>query len=95
MSTFFVYILFSSKINKFYIGYSQNPEKRLEFHNSTLNKIWSKRGQPWELKTTIPFKSKTGALKAERKIKKLKAKRSSKTLLKMDGSINLPLNLRI
>ncbi|WP_407660348.1 GIY-YIG nuclease family protein [Marivirga arenosa] len=44
MSTFFVYILFSSKINKFHIGYSQNPEKRLEFHNSTLNKIWSKKG---------------------------------------------------
>ncbi|WKK82990.1 GIY-YIG nuclease family protein [Marivirga arenosa] len=81
MSTFFVYILFSSKINKFYIGYSQNPEKRLEFHNSTLNKIWSKRGQPWELKTTIPFKSKTEALKAERKIKKLKSKAIIKDII--------------
>ncbi|WMN07908.1 GIY-YIG nuclease family protein [Marivirga arenosa] len=71
MSTFFVYILFSSKINKFYIGYSQNPEKRLEFHNSTLNKIWSKRGQPRGLKTSISFESNSKALKTGRIIKNL------------------------
>jgi putative endonuclease len=70
---YFVYILFSPSIEKYYIGYSENPEKRLEFHNSELNKIWSKRGQPWRLECVFPFSSKTEALKAERLIKNKKS----------------------
>jgi putative endonuclease len=69
----FVYILNSAKIDKYYIGYSQDPAKRLEFHNSELNKIWSKRGQPWELKVVIEFPDKTAALKAEKFIKRKKS----------------------
>jgi putative endonuclease len=70
---YYVYILFSPSIEKYYIGYSENPEKRLEFHNSELNKIWSKRGQPWRLEKVISFSSKTEALKAERYIKNKKS----------------------
>ena len=70
----FIYILYSSSIDKYYYGYSQNPEKRLEFHNSDFNKIWTKRGQPWELKRKIPFSSKTEALKAEKLIKRKKSR---------------------
>ncbi|WP_188467353.1 GIY-YIG nuclease family protein [Marivirga lumbricoides] len=62
MKIYYVYILFSVKINRYYIGYSQNPLKRLEFHNSEFNKIWSRRGQPWQLKTTIPLPSKKGSI---------------------------------
>ncbi len=72
MEKHFVYILYSTKIDKYYTGYSKTPEKRLEFHNSDLNKIWSKRGQPWELKTTIPFETKKEAMAVERKIKSFK-----------------------
>ena len=68
-----VYILYSSKLNKYYIGYSQDVSKRLAFHNSPLNKIWSKRGQPWELKVVLGFADKTSALKAERYIKRKKS----------------------
>ena len=69
----YVYILHSESINKFYIGYSQNPTKRLEFHNSRINNIWSKRGQPWDLVIIFPFSSKTDALRAEIFIKKQKS----------------------
>lgn len=74
MDQHFVYILYLPKIDKYYIGYSQTPENSLEFHNSPLNKIWSKRGQPWELKTTLLFESKTEALKIEKRIKRLKSR---------------------
>ena len=71
---YYVYILYSSNIDKYYIGYSENPDKRLEFHNSEYNKIWSRRGQPWVLKTTIAFDTKTKALKAEKLIKRKKSR---------------------
>ncbi|MGM0581610.1 MAG: GIY-YIG nuclease family protein [Bacteroidota bacterium] len=32
MEEHFVYILYSSKIDKYYVGYSEKPDKRLGFH---------------------------------------------------------------
>jgi len=78
---YFVYILYSKTINKYYIGYSENPIKRLEFHNSDFNKIWSKRGKPWELMMTFPFESKSEALKAEKFIKKQKSSQYISSIL--------------
>jgi putative endonuclease len=66
--------LYSDSIQKYYIGYSSKPDQRLEFHNSSLNKIWSKCGQPWVLKRTILFTDKQTALKAEKFIKRMKSK---------------------
>ena len=43
-----VYILKSKKVEKFYIGYSSNPLRRLEFHNS-VEKGFTSRYSPWEL----------------------------------------------
>ena len=71
---YYLYILYSPSLDKYYYGYSQDPKKRLEHHNSPLNKIWSKRGQPWEIKRTIAFETKKEALKAEKHIKKQKNK---------------------
>ncbi len=81
MQQHFVYILYSSKIDKFYVGYSENPNERLKFHNSELNKIWSKRGQPWTLEKFIQFNSKTEALSVERRIKKLKSRKVIKDII--------------
>jgi putative endonuclease len=82
MSKHYVYILYSSKIDKFYIGYSQNPDERLAFHNSDMNKIWTKRGQPWTVEKVILFNSSTHALAIERKIKKLKSRKVIKDVIK-------------
>jgi len=43
---FYTYILYSAKLDKFYIGFSQNPQNKVIQHNSDLNKKWTKRGQP-------------------------------------------------
>jgi len=67
----YIYILYSNKIDKYYVGYSQDPEKRLAFHNSEYNKIWSKRGRPWESKVVIEFSDKKAALQAEKFVKNL------------------------
>jgi len=77
-----VYILYSEKINKFYIGSSSNIESRFEFHNSSLNRIWTKRGQPWKLKRTIDCKDNSEALKLELKIKRMKSRKYIEEIVK-------------
>ena len=57
--SYFVYILYSEKIDKYYVGKTENPKVRLEFHISDLNRIWTKRGQPWEIVKLIEFENST------------------------------------
>jgi len=71
---YYIYILHSLKIDKYYIGSTSNIEKRLSFHNSERNKIWSKRGQPWSLVFSHEFQTKREALSAEKFIKKQKSR---------------------
>jgi len=66
---FFVYALYSEKCNKIYIGYSGNPEIRLQSHNSELNLGWTKSYRPWKLVYTEQCPSKTAALKREKQLK--------------------------
>ena len=73
-SAHFVYILFSSKLNKYYVGKTADVHKRLVFHNSTYNNIWTKRGQPWVLKASLSFANSHDASKAELFIKRQKSK---------------------
>ena len=73
--SYFVYILYSEKIDKYYVGKTENPKVRLEFHNSDLNRIWTKRGQPWEIVKLIEFENSTLSSKSERFIKKQKSRK--------------------
>ena len=73
MEKYYLYILYSKKIDKHYIGFSHDPDKRLLYHN-TSKKGWTKRGRPWKLVFVKEFKSKTDAQKWENKIKKQKRK---------------------
>jgi len=73
--TYFVYILYSEKIDKYYIGYTSDLTQRLDFHNSIeKNKIWSKRGIPWNLVFSHQANSKSDALKLEKFIKRQKSR---------------------
>ncbi|UZD24339.1 GIY-YIG nuclease family protein [Algoriphagus halophytocola] len=71
---FSVYILYSRSLDKFYIGYTANFTARLAYHNSTQNKIWTKRGQPWEVHLLIDRLEKSQALKMEKHLKKMKSR---------------------
>jgi len=87
MDTFSVYILFSLSIDKFYIGYSSHIEERVRFHNDiNKNRIWTKRGQPWEKFFVIEGLTKSQALKVEKYIKRMKFK---KYLQELPNNLNL------
>ncbi len=68
---FYVYILQSLKTKKFYIGSTEDLEKRLKFHNECQSKFTSKF-LPYILVYQEVLQSKAEALKREKEIKKMK-----------------------
>ena len=69
----YTYILQSDKDGSFYVGYSENPQKRLIKHNSAKTG-YTARKQPWKLVYTEEYNTKTEALKRERFIKAQKSR---------------------
>ncbi len=70
---YFVYILYSARIDKYYIGYSSNVNVRLLKHN-TSNSGFTSTGKPWIVVYTEAFKDKKTAMTRERQIKNWKNK---------------------
>ena len=71
---FTVYILKSSKTDKYYIGYTANIEDRVEQHNSGSTPS-TRSGIPWTLVYTETFDNKTDAIKRENEIKRKKSRK--------------------
>ena len=70
-----VYILYSVNINKFYIGFSQNLNLRLEFHHNSESRKFTAKAKDWELFFIIDCTSKAQGLCIESHIKKMKSKK--------------------
>jgi putative endonuclease len=80
---FFVYILFSKKLNRFYIGSSDNFLKRLEEHNDIkYEDAFTAKGIPWELFFVINCNSSTQAYQIEKHIKNMKSTNYTRNFLK-------------
>ena len=71
---YYLYILRSKSANKYYTGISQNPKRRLEFHN-TIEKGFTSRYRPWELVFQKEYNSKEKAMVIEKKIKSWKSRK--------------------
>jgi putative endonuclease len=72
--SYYAYIIYSEKIQKHYVGSSEEPERRLEAHNSGLSAYTSK-ADDWKFVYQIDLPTKKSALILERKIKKRGARR--------------------
>jgi putative endonuclease len=72
---YFVYVIYSVKLNRFYTGTTDDLDKRIEQHNSAFypNSFTSK-GIPWELKVFFSFENNKTAMDAEKFIKRMKSK---------------------
>jgi len=68
---YYLYILYSSSLDRYYIGIYHDPEERLKYHNS-FPKGWTVRGCPWRLVFVKPFSDKTTVKYWETFIKKQK-----------------------
>ena len=71
---FYVYILFSSSLDKFYVGQTKCLEKRLADHNRG-GSPFTKKGSPWKLVASFPLSSRYEAIRLESRIKSRGIKR--------------------
>ena len=78
---YFVYIIYSQKLDKYYIGFSTDIESRLKKHNS-ISKGFTNPGKPWTLKYYEIFNSKNEALAREKQLKNWKNRRRIEDLIK-------------
>jgi len=78
---YYVYILFSAKLKKKYIGYCQDLKERIISHNKGENQ-YTKKGRPWKLIYYEAFTSKTDAIREELFLKSGKGRERLKYLLR-------------
>ena len=71
---YFVYILYSPSLKKFYKGQTNNIQLRLRQHNRGEDKS-TRPGTPWQLLWVTEKPSRAGAMKLEKKLKNLSVKR--------------------
>ena len=84
---FYTYILYSKKLNKFYIGSTDDVNKRLAEHNrgkTTFTRTWF----PWELVYKETFETRSDAFKHERYIKAQKSSKYIRGLIEKFNSVD-------
>jgi putative endonuclease len=81
---FFVYIIYSAKWDKYYVGSCNDLEIRVLQHNEGRN-ISTKHGVPWELKYSASFITRGEATKREKEIKSKKSRKYIEWLISPVG----------
>ena len=77
---FTVYILYSKSIDRYYVGYTNDIQRRLSEHNRPKHK-YTDAGIPWILVYSEVFDSKKDAMLREKFIKAQKSKHFIATLV--------------
>ncbi|MBI3165307.1 MAG: GIY-YIG nuclease family protein [Anaerolineales bacterium] len=65
---FYIYILHSQDLQRYYVGSTADVTRRLEEHNAGKSKS-TRAGAPWKLVHTESFETRSDAMLRERKIK--------------------------
>jgi putative endonuclease len=71
---YFVYILYSERCNRYYIGYSADIPARLQRHNAGMVTA-TRNCIPYIVKATKPFLTELEARKEELRLKKQKSRK--------------------
>ncbi|MBL0056113.1 MAG: GIY-YIG nuclease family protein [Chitinophagaceae bacterium] len=81
---FYVYIIYSFKLDKYYVGYTSELVKRMQDHKAGISSFTSKAAE-WELKYQEEFTSRELAMKREREIKGKKSRKYIEWLINGRG----------
>ena len=81
---FYTYILYSAKLDRYYIGSCEDLDLRIQQHNTGRNKS-TKPGIPWVIKYTESFESRSNATKREMEIKNKKNRKYIEFLIDSVG----------
>ena len=76
-----MYILYSEKINRYYIGHTKNLQSRLERHNGGGVKSTKNKG-PWRVVYFEEYPNKIEANRRELALKKMKSRKYLEELIR-------------
>jgi len=82
---YYTYILYSQKLDKFYVGSTNDVVRRLADHNRGKSGF-TRTGIPWVLKYSEKFNDRASAVRREMEIKKRKERKYIELLIDTDGS---------
>ena len=71
---FTTYVLKSVNLDKIYIGFTSDMDKRIIAHNHPQNKGWTRSFMPWEIVYTENFDTKQQAMLREKQLKSFKGR---------------------
>jgi putative endonuclease len=77
---FYVYVV-KSREGRYYIGSTENVEKRIRQHNSKGNRGWTNRFHDWVEVYREEYKTRLEARRRERELKKMRGTKKYKELL--------------
>src|ERR1043166_9138763 len=81
---YFVYILYSPSSNIYYVGHSDDVDRRVNEHNNPVRTKFTSKHLPWQLVAVIEISNSRGeAMKAESYIKKRKSRKYIEKLIKV------------
>ena len=82
---YFIYILFSQKSGKYYVGHSNDPFRRVNEHNTKPFNTYTSKNRPWSLVAVFfcPGEKST-AMKMEMFIKMQKSKQFIEKIINPD-----------
>ena len=79
---YYIYILYSDVAAKYYVGYTDEPQRRLAEHNTKPFNTYTSKYRPWILKAVFECNEKEAeAIKIERFIKKQKSRKLIEQLI--------------
>lgn len=82
-----VYIIYSSKLGKFYKGITKDLFNRVQRHNNGTESF-TKKGIPWVLIWSLEKESRSEAMLLEKKLKNLNQDRLIQFMLKYENEIS-------
>ena len=81
----YVYILYSKKLDRYYVGSTGDVNLRLKIHNNPFEtRKFTAKGIPWELRLEIECESKAHSIQLEKLIKRMKSRKFIESLLEND-----------
>jgi putative endonuclease len=81
-SMYTVYVLYSERYNKIYVGFTSDLEKRFLSHNELGIKGWTKNFRPWKIIHSEIFETKVEAMNREKQLKSSKGRETIREIIK-------------
>jgi|WetSurSiteA1Bulk_404760.scaffolds.fasta_scaffold73624_1 putative endonuclease len=79
---FYIYILYSESADRYYIGHTDEPDRRLEEHNTVIKNSYTAKFRPWIRKACFEVSESRGeAKRVENYLKRMKSRKFIELLI--------------